>query len=474
MEDVHLEPYVNGECTRRAVARFGTGIETGNSESFPRDRPIHVDRVGFVDFLRGFAIVLMVLVHTAKGILDSTYRVSVARPEFSFSERLAVSVQSFLLTTEPYVSALFLTLVGFSMVLVSSKVREKGVSGWRLRRLRTAVKLTLISWVIFWVHGGIQWPYPFFSAEILYTIALGIVTCMWLLPLSWAPAKNSPDPGVQHDANCAVMFFPWRIVGLAAAFAVACGVTAYAESVAENEFGLLAQGPGAHFPNIAFVFLGALLGAVHTSRTRLFLAGIPIVGLLILIFYHVAIIPELQAQRKAAGLTSGPITAIFDAPTGRTTVERAFVTGGSYGSVYDLQRAAAALGLLEDAPPPKIVKRCFWTKKVILVPYLAGLMFLTFGVAWWPRWASLPFVVRRVVSPLILMGRTSLFLYVFHLALIALAVVVLGRSTLSPSATAFGAVVILTSCVCAARAVRGWFPSSRLTKRTRVVRARKA
>jgi len=397
-------------------------------------------RVAFVDFLRGLAIVLMVLVHTARGVLGQMYRVSEPGPDFGLVERLAVSVQSFLFTIEPYISSLFLSLVGFSMVLVSKGLRPDQVARWRLRRLRTAAMLALLSWGIFWIHGGIQWPYPFLSAEILYTIAIGIVACVGLLPGADAPQKLP---------NSLLAARRLRIVGLALCFAAACALTGIAEHSPGSGLALLAQGPGAHLPNLAFVFLGALLGSAHMSGSKLLRVGLPLLGVAVLVLYHAAIVPRLQDERRTAGLSSGVLQSAFNTPTGRTSVARKFVTGGGYGSVYDLQRVAAAAGVIEEAPRPKTVTRYFWNKKLVLVPYLAGLMLISFGLSWWRIWARAPAFPSRLGRPVLMMGRHALLLYVLHLALVALAVVVFGRSSLSPAAAAATAVAILCACVLA-------------------------
>ncbi len=400
-----------------------------------------------IDALRGTAIVLMVLVHVARAVVASD------------EPGLAGSLKGFLLTVEPYISTLFLTLAGFSLVLArgaAGRPRWLAHTWWR-RRVGRAATLVLLSWGIFWVHGGICPPYPFLSADILYTIGLAV--------LLYAPAVG-----------------PSGIRGWVLALLVALGIagTALAEAHPAHPLARLAQGPGAHLPNLLIPALGIALawlwhrgrGPASTgqpaepdrlaapvvlvpsplpgssssaaasppgSSTPSLQVGASLLaaGLAIVLGYHLGWAPGNQEAARAKGQEISTLEAVFNRPYGRTAASRNVVTDGDWGSTYDLRWLGHVAGLAQE--PPRVVRsRAFWNKKLVLIPYLSGLMLVTFGLAGLTAW-SCGRRFRRLrpssflTAPLLLLGRHPLKLYVFHLALAAMLSVIPGPDTALPS-----------------------------------------
>jgi len=82
----------------------------------------------------------------------------------------------------------------------------------------------------------------------------------------------------------------------------------------------------------------------------------------------------------------------------------------------------------------------------VLVPYLAALMLLTFSLAWGTWWRRCPPWAAIVARPLHLWGTHALKLYLFHLGLVAVGTLFLGRSRLTPAGTAGVILCIAVAC----------------------------
>lgn len=378
-------------------------------------------RISHVDAIRGWAIFLMVLIHTVRGFLRRDYadasKVDLSDP----IEAAAVAVRDLLYTTEPYISALFLTVAGFTMAAV-------GVTGerWPRRRLYRALQLALLSWLIHWVHAGTNPPYPFLSAEILYTIGLGLVLF---------------SPLVSKSA------FRWP--GLAVLVMVLVGITWFAEGHPDYTVARLAQGPGAHLPNLLFFPVGIGLAAIWRSGKVRWQRLVIAVGLAGVVAYHLLVAPAVVAEAADGGQEVSGTEAIFNEPFGRIYTERLFVVDGRYGSTYDLSLLAHGVGLREEPPRRFLKRRTYWNKKLALMPYLIFWMGVTFGLAWLPWRARFPAVIR-LCAPWSLMGRHALLLYLLHLAAIAAAVALFGGNSAGPLVTLAAMAGVLVVCGVAA------------------------
>lgn len=383
-------------------------------------------RLEHLDVIRGWAIFLMVLIHTVRGFLMRDYKFPDSVDMSDSVEVAAVAVRSFLFTTEPYISALFLTVAGFTLVVVG-----KSSKPWPGRRLRRGLELAILSWVIHWIHAGVNLPYPFLSAEILFTIGLGLVVVSPLVPAT-----------------------RYRWPGLALLSVIIIGFTWFAEGHPDHPLARLAQGPGAHLPNLLFFPIGIGLAAVWQSGKVRWQRAVLATGLLGVIAYHLLIAPGVQAEAAQRGRDVSSVEAIFNRPFGRILTDRRFVVEHRYGSTYDLKWVAHRVGVRDEPPRRFIKRRSYWNKKLVLMPYLAFWMCVTFGFAWLPFWSRLNRGVRGK-NPWSVMGRHALLLYLVHLAVIAAAVALVGGNRAGPWGTLVAVLVMVPLCVGVA-AGRGW------------------
>jgi uncharacterized membrane protein len=390
------------------------------------------ERLQHLDGLRGWAIFLMVLIHSLRGFLARTYAVPGEVEPDSIVTDITVAVRAFLFTTEPYISALFLTVSGYALVVVWRRLPPARRRSWQVSRLRRAGLLILISWVIFWSHAGINSPYPFVNAGVLYNIGIGIAVSVWMLP-----AKRS------------------HIVVLLALTALLCCATLFAEANPDHLVAVVAQGPGAHLPNLLFFPLGMALAWVWCHGGRVGRFAVPLGGLVIVIIYHTVVIPPVQGNLQSSGIDATAVQAVFNAPFGRIVSRRRFVAERSHGSIYDLKWLAHKAGLQDDPPKRNTRRRSFWNKRFNLMPYLAGLMALTFGLAWLPFGGNRKWFMG-LARPLLLLGRHALFLYVFHLVVIAIGVGIFGTGHFGPAGTLVSFLLVLIACALVARLLEWW------------------
>ena len=364
-------------------------------------------RLLYIDALRGIAILMMILVHGLRGLLGPPWRERLPAPGMHGLEALGVHVWWWVYTTTPFVSTLFLTLVGFSLAL--SIRRAPDPAAWRRRQLLRALGLVGISMLFFLVERGVHWPYPFLSAGILHTIGVGILLGVWVV-------------GEER----------WRRWALAGWVLVTVLLTALAEARPDHPLARLAQGPGSHAPNLVFVALGAALGRWALDLTPRLRRVVPILGALILLVYHGAILPPVQESRAAAGQVRSTVEVGFNQPWGRITTWREWDVGPGLGSVHQLKQLAARLDPEGTSPPPGLRKHPFWNKRLRQVPWLVGIMLLLFGVAWTRPVDRVLGVSGGLLRPLLLPGRYALRVYVFHLVVLAVVVTAFGRAVHPP------------------------------------------
>ena len=365
-------------------------------------------RLAYIDALRGLAIVMMIMVHGLRGLLGEPWRNRLPGPGMAGLEAFGVHVWWWVYTTTPFVSTLFLTLVGFSLAL--SIRRAPDPVAWRRRQSLRALGLIGISMTFFLVERGFHWPYPLLSAGILHTIGVGILIGVWMVGEG-----------------------RWRRWALAGWVLVTCAVTALAEARPDHPLARLAQGPGSHAPNLAFVALGVALGSWALDLSIAWRRLVPALGFAVLVVFHAGVLPSVQAENEAEGLHRNAVETAFNRPWGRITTWREWDVGAGLGSAHQLKRLASYVDPERDPPPTQIRRHPFWNKRLHQVPWLAGIMMLVFGLAWsrpvdgFLRRASTP------LRPLFALGRFALRVYVFHLVVIAVVVTAFGRATHPPA-----------------------------------------
>jgi len=108
-----------------------------------------------LDATRTVAIWLMVTCHVSRLISKR------ARPEW----------MKFGMLIEPLCQALFMSMVGVSLVYSLRIATSRGQDGWTRRQLRRAGELWLIGFVLFFCQRGWQWPWTVAAHGILEAIA---------------------------------------------------------------------------------------------------------------------------------------------------------------------------------------------------------------------------------------------------------------------------------------------------------------
>jgi uncharacterized membrane protein len=232
-------------------------------------------------------------------------------------------------------------------------------------------------------------------------------------------------------------------------------LTWFAEGDPDHVLARFAQGPGAHLPNLLFFPLGIGLAAVWQMGRVRWQRTVLILGLIGVAGYHLLVAPAIQEEAAVAGKDLTALEALMDRPHGRILSDRMFIVDGRFGSTYDLKWLAHGAGLRE-APPERFTKRrSYWNKKLALMPYLICWMCVTFGLAWLPFWSRIG-SFSRCANPLSILGRHALMLYLFHLAVIAAAVALLGGGRAGPWTTLL-AILGLVSLSVGVALAREWY-----------------
>ena len=131
-------------------------------------------------------------------------------------------------------------------------------------------------------------------------------------------------------------------------------------------------------------------------------------GALVLLVYHVQVLPPVEAGHAAAGRPRSALETAFNFPWGRITTWREWDVGTGLGSVHQLETLAASLDADSEAPDPRIRRHPFWNKRLRQVPWLAGIMLLLFGAAWTRPSERLLRCLAVPLRPLLLTGRYAL------------------------------------------------------------------
>lgn len=331
-----------------------------------------------LDAMRSLAILLMAMSHVARLVPDA-----VMPPWGPFS-----------LLVEPYTQALFLGLVGASLVHSRDGARRRGASGWAWARSRLARmgQLFGLSVLLFFLERGPQWPEGLLATGILALIAAAIAI------FTGTVAARRP---------------------LVVTGGVTAGLCALAGVLDATGTEVLAvnAGNGPLLPTALYCGLGATAVLAWgrfgkpAGWALLGLGAACIVGSLALVAWRYP--------------GQDPFVALLTEPLGRTkhTLE---LLGRGNGIEITLD------WLRGEELRPKRPR--YFNPRPTLVP-------LVFGMVVWSYVALAPLrpVWDRVGRHALSIGRYSLGAYLFHLVLIAIPVLALGtREPLTTGAAAWG------------------------------------
>ena len=322
-----------------------------------------------LDAMRSLAILLMAMSHVARLVEDD------ARPLWG-----ALS-----LLVEPYTQALFLGLVGASLVHSRQAAVRRGdpAGAWAGARLKRMLQLFLLSGGVFFLERGPQWPHGLLSTGILALIASAIA----IFTGTVAARRPLWTTGLVTAALCTL-----------AGVLDATGTTVLAVNA----------GNGPLLPTALYCGLGAT-AVLAWSRW-----GRPAALALVL----------LGAACIGGSLWVAPFEDLMTAPLGRTSHTLVFQGRGDGLRI--------TRDLLEGTPlRPR--KASYFNPRPTLVPLVFGMVVLTYVVL-----APMRALWDRIARHALAIGRYSLGSYLFHLLLIAIPVLVAGKRPLDTPALAWG------------------------------------
>lgn len=311
---------------------------------------------------RALAVILMILAHAARTQTNMSSLHSNPTTAGPFDWPFVAA-----LIIEPIISALFLFIAGFSLVLSRQHSRE-APSQWLQRLGRRMGTLYGISVLFALADQGVQWPGVLVSSGVLGIIAVGVFSAGAML----------------------VSLRPWQL--LAAATVLGTGVTWLLDEGRLSVIGLNA-GAGGMLPLVTLAWLGALTGLVYQ---RWQMNGL---GVLCGVTLPLAVLALLADPPWVTHPTSDIL----------------LYPGDRLQSVlFSLQDV---LGLYDGTARQALVK--YWNHgwifslRVLPVLVLGLMLFLT----------VIPVARHPVLAFLEWMGKQALNLYILHLVLLALLVV---------------------------------------------------
>ncbi len=274
-----------------------------------------------------------------------------------------------------WIQALFLGLSGASLHLSHRASQARGHDGrsWMRARLRRVVELMLLGSVLFFANFGPQWPVGVAGASILHTIGVGI--------LVFAP----------------VVLLRHSLLAAGLLTGALLGLTAGLEA-AELSVHWLNGGKSTLLPNIAWTGVGFVFArALDEGRRPLLWAlsvGIVVMGI--------------------AAITTWGLRELLVAPMGRIRSPLEFQGRGAGPAI------AWAMITGAELTPRRVV-----AFRPTLLSMTASAL-LTLGS--FHLFGALRPVLDRVQNSVLLIGRYALGVYVLHLIVLALVVLVAGRS----------------------------------------------
>ena len=278
----------------------------------------------------------------------------------------------FSLDIEPLCQALFMTMVGVSMLYSLSLTRKP--EHWNRNQLRRAGELYAIGFVFFIVQYGVQWPWSFIGHGILISISSAIVLSIPLV----------------RKVHYAYLTF----IGL--------WTTLLTLNILDIRVGFINAGNGPFMPHVILTVFGVIAGGILMNGTRKHqkwfvgaMGLIFIVSLTQLDFLQYFTYPEDPS-----------------APYGRRDYKATYKVLGSNG-------LEQIWGLIQGEKLRTSVKT-YYNYTATSIPLL---MSLCTGVYLFFR-ALGPLTER--LSPVWSIGRHSLGVYILHLILVALCTVIFG------------------------------------------------
>lgn len=308
---------------------------------------------------RAVAVILMILAHAARTQANMptlhAHPASAGISDWPFVGALII---------EPIISALFLFIAGFSLVLSRSHSAESGAQ-WLQRLGRRMGTLYAISVLFALAEQGVQWPGMLVSSGVLGIIAVGVFSAGCML----------------------VSRRPWLWLGLA--FLLVTAISGYLDSNRISIIGLNA-GAGGMLPLVSLAWLGTLTGLIYRHSALnglgLLLGGSTVVAILALLDHSPWI--------------THPANLVWHYPGDRL-----------HGLLHSLQDA---LGLYEGQAQAVQVR--YWNHGWLFAMRVLPLLVLGLMVFL----ATLPVIHHPVLRFLEWMGKKALDLYILHLVLLAL------------------------------------------------------
>ena len=311
---------------------------------------------------RAVAVILMILAHAARTQSNMSAlhaNPSLAGPfDWPFVGALII---------EPIISALFLFIAGFSLVLSRQQSGENSAQ-WLQRLGRRMGTLYVISVLFALGDQGVQWPGMLVSSGVLGIIAVGVFTAGCLLV--------SPRP--------------WLLLGVATIAA-----TTITWTLEHNRLSIIGlnAGAGGMLPLVSLAWLGALSGLVYQRWN--------VNGLGIL--FGMSLPVGLLALMAAAPWTTHPANEILLYPGDR--LQSVIFSLQNLVGLYD--------GEVQHATVQYWNHGWIFSLRTLPILLLGLLVFLV----------AVTTARHPVLAFLVWMGKQALNLYILHLVLLAMLVV---------------------------------------------------
>ena len=308
--------------------------------------------------------------------------------------QLRPTYMQFSLDIEPLCQALFMTMVGVSMLYSLQLTKHKET--WQGKQIWRAGELYGIGFVFFVVQDGLQWPWMFIGHGILLSISSAIILCL---------------PLVRNVRYTYVAF-------------LALWSSLLTLNIMDIRIGFVNAGNGPFMPHVILSVFGVIAGGIllHNNKKhqRIFIGLMAILLVGCLSFFDF-----LDHFTYPEDLTS---------PYGRRDYKATYHMSGTNGITQ-------IWALIQGSELTSVVKVYYNYTAIsilLLMPLCTGvyLFFKSLGS------------LTEKLSPLWSVGRHSLGVYILHLILVALCTVIFGSVSPFASAleinSAFG--IILAIC----------------------------